>query len=50
MLSEATATMTEEEIKKQQEQVSKMTEDELKAFRNSFDPDAMGFHGEESVE
>ena len=32
-----------------QEKVSNMTEEELKEFRNSLDPDSMGFFGEESV-
>ena len=30
--------------------VSEMTEEELKAFRTSFDPDEMGFDGTEGVE
>ena len=28
--------------------VEEMTPEELKAFRNSFDPDTMGFDGEEA--
>ena len=30
--------------------VSEMTEEELKAFRTSFDPDEMGFDGTEGVD
>ena len=30
--------------------VSEMTEEELKEFRTSFDPDMMGFYGAEGVE
>ena len=30
--------------------VSEMTEEELKAFRSSFDPDEMGFDGTEGVD
>lgn len=30
--------------------VEEMTEEELKAFRTSFDPDMMGFDGEEGVD
>ena len=30
--------------------IDKMTEDELMAFRNSFNPDMMGFDGTEGIE
>ena len=30
--------------------VSEMTEEELKAFRTSFDPDEMGFNGTEGID
>ncbi len=30
--------------------VSEMTEEELKAFRTSFDPDEMGFDGTEGID
>lgn len=30
--------------------VDEMTEEELKAFRTSFDPDMMGFHGTEGID
>lgn len=33
-----------------QKPVDEMTEEELKAFRTSFDPDMMGFDGYEGVE
>lgn len=49
LLSEQTKGMTPEERAELQERVSKMTEEELKEFRNSFDPDSMGFSGEECV-
>ena len=41
--------MTPEQREELQEKVSNMTEEELKEFRNSLDPDNMGFFGEESV-
>jgi hypothetical protein len=47
--SEFTKNMTDDEIKDLQDKVKNMTEDELIAFRNSFDPDSMGFCGEEGV-
>lgn len=49
ILSEYTKDMTPEQIAELQEKVSSMTEEELKEFRNSLDPDSMGFFGEESV-
>lgn len=48
--SEYTKNMSEEEIKELQEKVANMTEEELIAFRNGFDPDAMGFFKEEGAE
>ncbi len=48
--SEHTKNMSEEEVKELQEKVVNMTEGELIAFRNGFDPDAMGFFGEEGAE
>ena len=49
ILSEYTKDMTPEQREELQEKVSNMTEEELKEFRNSLDPDNMGFFGEESV-
>lgn len=49
ILSEYTKDMTLEQRKELQEKVTNMTEEELKEFRNSLDPDSMGFFGEESV-
>lgn len=49
LLSEATADMTPEQREKLQEKLNEMTPMELAAFRNSCDPDSMGFLGEESV-
>lgn len=49
ILSEYTKDMTPEQRAELQERVSKMTEEELREFRNSADPDNMGFFGEESV-
>ena len=45
--SEHTKDMSPEEL---QEKVGQMSEEELKAFRNSMNPDDMGFFGEESVD
>lgn len=45
--SEHTKDMTPEEIKKLQQEVAGMTPEELAAFRNSKDADAMGFWGKE---
>lgn len=50
ILSEYTRDMAPEQRAELQEKVSSMTEEELKEFRNSLDPDSMGFYGEESVE
>ena len=49
IISEYTKDMTPEQREELQEKVSNMTEEELKEFRNSLDPDNMGFFGEESV-
>lgn len=49
ILSEYIKDMAPEQRAELQERVSKMTEEELKEFRNSVDPDDMGFFGEESV-
>jgi hypothetical protein len=48
--SEHTKDMSPEELAKLQEKVGQMSEEELKAFRNSMNPDDMGFFGEESVD
>lgn len=50
ILSEYTRDMAPEQKAELEEKVSSMTEEELKEFRNSLDPDSMGFYGEESVE
>lgn len=49
ILSEHTKDMTPEEITELQAKIEAMTEEELKEFRNSMNPDNMGFFGEESV-
>ena len=49
ILSEYTKDINPEQRAELQEKVSNMTEEELKEFRNSLDPDSMGFLGEESV-
>lgn len=49
ILSEYTKEMTQEQRTELQEKVSNMTEEELKEFRNSLDPDSMGFFGKESL-
>jgi chromosome condensin MukBEF complex kleisin-like MukF subunit len=48
--SEHTKDMSLEELAELQEKVGQMSEEELKAFRNSMNPDDMGFFGEESVD
>lgn len=48
--SEHTKDMNPEELAELQEKVGQMSEEELKAFRNSMNPDDMGFFGEESVD
>lgn len=47
ILSEYTKDMTAEEIAELQAKIEAMTEEELKEFRNSMNPDDMGFCGEE---
>ncbi len=47
MKSEHTKNMSDAEIKELRKSVESMTEEELAKFRNSFDPDDMGFSGEE---
>lgn len=49
LLSEQTKDMTAEELQELQARVAGMAPEELKEFRNSQDPDSMGFWGEESV-
>lgn len=49
ILSEHTKDMTPEEITELQAKIETMTEEELKEFRNSMNPDDMGFCGEECV-
>ena len=48
ILSEYTKDITPEQRAELQEKVSNMTEEELKEFRNSLDPNSMGFFGEEA--
>ena len=48
-MAEQSKDITPEQRAELQEKVSNMTEEELKEFRNSLDPDSMGFFGEESV-
>lgn len=50
LYSEHTKDMSSEELAELQEKVGQMSEEELKAFRNSMNPDDMGFFGEESVD
>lgn len=47
--SEHTKDMSPEELAALQEKVGQMSDEELKTFRNSMNPDDMGFFGEESV-
>lgn len=47
--SEHTRDMTPEERKELREKVRGMSQEVLEDFRNGFDPDRMGFFGEESV-
>lgn len=47
--SEHTKNLSEKEMLELQERVSNMSEAELKEFRNNFDPDTMGFYGEEAI-
>ena len=50
VLSEHTVEMTPEEREKLRQEIIQMSDDELKEFRNSLDPDSMGFFGEEGAE
>ena len=47
--SEATKDFTEIQFKAVQEEVEKMTGEELLAYRNEHDVDSMGFDGAEGV-
>lgn len=47
VLSEHTKDMTPEQREELLQRTGSMTEEELKEFRNSFEPDEMGFFGEE---
>lgn len=47
--SEQTRDMTPEQRAELQKRIGGMTQEELERFRSSFDPDSMGFYGEESV-
>lgn len=49
MSSEHTKNLTPDELAKIKKDVRSMTEEELVAFRNGFDPDEMGFDGEEGA-
>lgn len=49
ILSEHTKDMKPEEVAELQAKIETMTEEELKEFRNSMNPDDMGFYGEECV-
>lgn len=49
LLSEHTKDMSLEELAELQEKVGQMSHEELKVFRNSINPDDMGFFREESV-
>lgn len=48
--SEHTKNFTDNEINTLQNKIMNMTPDELKNFRNSFDPDLMGFNGKEAID
>lgn len=48
--SEVTKNMPMDDVLKMQDIVSKMNPLELKQFRNSYDPDIMGFYGEEAAD
>lgn len=49
MGSEHTKNLQTEELFKLKRDVAAMDDDALTEFRNSFDPDKMGFSGEEGV-
>lgn len=48
--SEHTQFMTAEELDELQKKIANMSPEDLKSFRNSFDPDLMGFCGKEAVD
>jgi hypothetical protein len=50
ILSEHTAELSPEEREKLRLEILQMSEDELKVYRNSVDPDKMGFSGEEGTD
>jgi hypothetical protein len=50
ILSEHTAELSPEEREKLGIEILEMSEDELKTYRNSVDPDKMGFAGEEGAD
>lgn len=47
ILSEHTKDMTLDQTEELRQKTESMTDEERKAFRNSFNPDEMGFFGEE---
>lgn len=47
--SEQTGGMTPGELAELQEKIKGMAPGELEGFRESFDPDDMGFYGKESI-
>ena len=49
MKSEHTKNLQPEELTKLKENVATMDDDALAEFRNGFDPDKMGFYGEEGA-
>lgn len=49
MKSEHTKDLQPEELSKLKEDVAAMDDDALAEFRNSFEPDEMGFSGEEGA-
>lgn len=50
ILSEHTAAMSETDRAAMEARVGEMNAEELKQFRNGFDPDTMGFSEEEGTE
>lgn len=49
MSSEKTKNLTQKELVMIRRNVENMTDEELEVFRNSFEPDEMGFNGEEGA-
>ncbi len=49
MKSEQTKNLQPEELEELKESVTRMDNDGLAEFRNGFDPDTMGFSGEEGI-